>query len=34
MDSDDGILRAICTNLTELPEDEEKRAEFYQAKTP
>ena len=33
-ENDDGMLRAVCTNITELPEDETKRAEFYQAKTP
>lgn len=30
----EGPLRAICTNITELPESENERAEFYMAKTP
>jgi hypothetical protein len=29
-----GILRAICTNITEFPEDEKEMADLYQAKTP
>lgn len=33
-EKDEDMLRAICTNITEFPEDETKRAEFYQAKTP